>query len=40
MPKLVYFEHLHCPPTKPVIVSSFTPKQPVKTKFTPAFCGC
>jgi hypothetical protein len=40
MPNLVYFEHLHCPPSKPVFVSSSTPKKPIKPKFTPAFCVC
>ena len=40
MPHLVYFEHLHCPPSKPVFVSSSTPKNPVKPKITPAYCGC
>ena len=40
MPKLVYFEHLHCPPSQPVSVSPTTPKKPVKTKSRPAYCGC
>ena len=40
MPKLVYFEHLHCPPPKTAVVSPSTPKQPIKPKFTPAFCAC
>ena len=40
MPKLVYFEHLQCPPSQPASVSSSNPKNPVKNTITPACCGC
>jgi len=40
MPKLVYFEHLHCPPRTPVCVNNPVPKKPVNPRTMPAFCGC
>ena len=40
MPHLVFFEHLCCPPSRAVSATTITPKKPVKTNFTPAYCGC
>ena len=40
MPKLTYFEHLRCPPSRAVSAETITPKPPAKTNFKPAYCGC
>lgn len=40
MPKLTYFEHLRCPPSRAVSAETITPKPLAKTNFKPAYCGC